>query len=276
MSDSEPGADLVYCSATDLKRPFFEKLDAVAGAGFQGISLTIPDYLAMQAAGISDADLLAAIRNSGLFIAEISTASRWLNGTPDELEETGIHMAATFGATGLNCTPLDAPFRGMDEAVEAFRGICDRAGRRGVKCHIEFVPWATPGNLETTCEIVRRADRANGGFMFDVWHHHHSGGKADGLRGIDPEKLFNVQLSDVPAGMQPPAGLTTTMHRLLPGEGVADVVGCIRVLDDIGVALPFGGEVPNPEWGGHPASYAATKLHAALVDVVTRARRPSA
>src|SRR5262245_49553587 len=272
MGESELGVELVYCSATDLKRPFFEKLDAVAAAGFQGISLTIPDYVAMQATGISDADLHAAIRNSGLFIAEISTASRWLNGTPDELEETGIHMAATFGATGLNCTPLDAPFRGMDEAVEAFRGICDRAARRGVRCHIEFVPWATPGNLETTCEIVRRADRPNGGFMFDVWHHHHSGGKAAELRSIDPDKLFNIQLSDVPEGMQPPAGLTTTMHRLLPWEGVADVVGGVRVVDEIGVDLPCGGEVPNPEWSEHPPSYAATKLHDALVDVITRAR----
>src|SRR6266545_280863 len=99
------GVDLVYCSATDLHRPFFEKLEAVAAAGFQGISLTIPDYIAMQAAGITDADLLGAIRNSGLFIAEISTVSRWLDGIPDEQEETGIHMAATFGATGLNCTP---------------------------------------------------------------------------------------------------------------------------------------------------------------------------
>jgi sugar phosphate isomerase/epimerase len=267
--------DLVYCSATELQRPFLEKVEAAAGAGFQGISLTIPDYVAAQAAGLSDADLLAAIRSSGLFVAEVSTSTRWLEGIPNEEEELGFQLVTTFGARGLNCTALNAPFRGMDEAVAAFGAICDRALGRGVRCHVEFVPWTEPHDLASAWEIVRRANRPNGGLLFDTWHFFRSGGSAEELRMLDPEKVFGVQLADAPASPQHDDPMADTFDRWLPGQGAAGVADCVRVLLDMGVRVPYGGEVPSPKWHNQPASYAAAALYQAMVMVLTRARRPS-
>jgi sugar phosphate isomerase/epimerase len=255
-----------------MSRPFLEKLEPVADAGFQGMSLSVKEYVGMTSAGMSDRDIGAALRASGLFIAEVSTASRWLSGESNEEEEIGIHVVARFGAEGLNCTPMNAPYRGMDEAVAAFGAICDRAGRKGVRCHIEFVPWTEPHDLRTAWEIVRRADRPNGGLMFDNWHFFRSGSSLADLRSVDPAKIFAVQLSDAPAVSAYDDMYVETFNRLLPGHGASDVVGCIRVLDEIGVDVPYGGEVISPEWAHRPMFDGASELHAALTDVIRAAR----
>jgi sugar phosphate isomerase/epimerase len=270
----DAGVDLVYCSATDLQRPFLEKVEAAAGAGFQGVSLTIPDYVAAKSAGLSDADLLAAIQSSGLFVAEVSTSTRWLEGVSNEEEELGFHLVTQFGARGLNCTALNAAFPGMEEAIAAFGAICDRASARGVRCHVEFVPWTEPHNLTSAWEIVRRADRRNGGLLFDTWHFYRSGGSAEDLPTVDPEKIFAVQLADAPPTPQHDDPMADTFDRLLPGQGAAGVVDCVRVLLDMGVSVPYGGEVPSPRWSHQPASDVAAALHQAMVAVLTLARQP--
>ena len=263
--------DFVYCSTTDQSRPFLEKLAAAAQAGFEGISLTIKEYLDIRSAGFSDLDLAAAVDDSGLYVAEVSTASRWLSGEVTEEEEIGVHLVSLLGAEGLNCTPLNAPYLGLDAAVVAFSAICDRAGRRGVRCQVEFLPWTQPADLQTAWEIVRLADRSNGGLIFDNWHFYRSGGALSDLRTVDPGKIFVIQLSDAPEAPEYPDLLTETAHRLLPGQGAADVVGTVRGLEEIGVAAPYGGEVINPCWASSPAVENASVLHAAMREVVAAA-----
>ena len=264
----------MYCSATDLRRPFLEKVEAAAGAGFDGISVTIPDYAAARSAGYTDSDLLAALRLSGLFVAEVSTSTRWLEGLSNEEEELGFQLVMLLGARGLNCTALNGPFPGTEAAIGAFGAICDRASHRGVRCHIEFVPWTEPHDLSTAWEIVRRADRPNGGLMFDTWHFYRSGGSAEELRALNPEKIFAIQLADAPATPQHDDPLADTFDRWLPGHGAAGVADCVRVLLDLDVSAPYGGEVPSPQWEHRPASYAAAALHTAMVEVIALARQP--
>jgi sugar phosphate isomerase/epimerase len=221
---------------------------------------------------LSDQDLLAAVRESNLFVAEISTVTRWLDGRPDEDEVLSFHLLKLFDARGVNCTALNAPFQGLDEAVAAFQSICDRAARLGGRCHIEFVPWVEPRNLTAAWEIVSRANRENGGLMLDTWHHYRSGGGPDDLRDVDAKRIFAIQLADAPARPRSPDPISLTFDRLLPGRGAADVAGCIRVLRQIGVELPYGGEVPSPDWQDRSAYDIAKAVYDSLTRVVAEAR----
>jgi sugar phosphate isomerase/epimerase len=265
--------DLVYCSATDLSRPFLDKVAAASSAGFQGISLTIPDYLSARAAGVTDSQLAGALEEHRLFIAEVSTSTRWLEGTPNDEEQLGFELARKFSARGLNCTALNATYRGIDEAVHSFGAVCDRAAELNVKCHIEFVPWKEPRDLETTWEIVRRADRPNAGLMFDTWHFYRSGGQPDQLYSVDPLKIFGVQLSDAYPQSSHDDPMADALDRLLPGRGNANVVECVRVLLEMGVTVPFGGEVPSPCWSAAPPSRSAREVFGAMEEVLDLARR---
>lgn len=221
---------------------------------------------------MSDADLRTAVRDSGLFVAEIANGSRWRPEDPGDEEAMGLHIVSLLDAEGLNCTPIDPPFATVDETVAAFGAICDRAARHGVRCHIEFRPWVDPRTLRDAWEIVHRADRPNGGVMFDSWHFHRSNGSLDDLRAVDPEKVFAVQLADAPAVPEIADVRAESRHRLLPGEGAAGLVDIVRVLDEIGVGVPFGGEAISPVWADLPASAGAVALHAAMVRLLTRAR----
>jgi sugar phosphate isomerase/epimerase len=99
--------------------------------------------------------------------------------------------------------------------------------------------------LDPAWDVVRRADRPNGGLALDAWHWFRSGTPSDvaTLGGIPGTKVFGVQLDDAPA--EPEANLmsATLHHRRLPGEGAIDLAALIDALHEIGTAAPIGVEV---------------------------------
>src|SRR5262249_18465101 len=187
------------------------------------------EYLRARDDGMSDADLLAAVRDAGLSIAEGSNYHGWLGsrGQPSEAEELGIRVASICEATGLMCTPGKAPVGDLGAAAAEVAAVCDRAARLGVRCFVEFYPWTSLGDFGTAWEIVRRADRSNGGIMFDTWHHYRSGGTANDLRRVPRDVIAGLQLSDAPSTPLDPDLLTETRQRLMPGDRDADVAGTL-------------------------------------------------
>ena len=58
----------------------------------------------------------------------------------------------------------------LDAAVEAFALVCDRAAEHGLLVHLEFLPWSAFPNVNAAWDVVRTADRPNGGLIIDSWH----------------------------------------------------------------------------------------------------------
>jgi sugar phosphate isomerase/epimerase len=59
----------------------------------------------------------------------------------------------------------------------------------------------------------------------------------------------------------------------LPGEGTFDLVGLVRLLDDMGVEAPLSVEIISAEHAARPVTEAARRAHDAARAVVSRARR---
>jgi sugar phosphate isomerase/epimerase len=265
---------LVYASVTAIGRSFLEKLEAVGPAGFDGISVSTFDYRAAREEGYSEADILAAVQGSNVEIASVGGATTWLSGTADEDEVLAMELAARFGSDTINCTPTNAPYPGLEEAASAFAGICDRAAPRGLRCRLEFVPWTGLGDLPTAREVVRLANRPNGGLLIDNWHLERSGGTAQDLRGVPPEWIFGVQLSDGLAEPGERDSRTDAFQRLLPGEGELDVVGFIQALAAAGASVAYEAEPINRRWDELPVSVGMRLIREAMVEVVAAARTP--
>jgi sugar phosphate isomerase/epimerase len=84
------------------------------------------------------------------------------------------------------------------------------------------------------------ADSApNVGVTLDAWHWYHSGGTTADIRAADPSRIVHVHVSDARAM---PAEEVRDDMRLLPGEGVIDLVGFFRALASIGYR---GGVAPE-------------------------------
>lgn len=83
------------------------------------------------------------------------------------------------------------------------------------------------------------ASAPNVGVTLDAWHWYHSGGTVADIRAADASRIVHVHVSDARA--MPPEEVRDDM-RLLPGEGVIDLVGFFGALKSIGYR---GGVAPE-------------------------------
>jgi len=254
--------DLVLCSGTLARDASFrERVDAAVAGGFSAISLWGRDYGSARRAGLTDADLRALLADHGLAVAELDLAWWWLPGASDvhipaaldteELfaydEEQLFRIADAVGARSLNAIDVFGGDWTVDDAAAAFAGLCDRAAEHGLLVHIEFLPWSRIPNVAAAWEIVRIADRPNGGLLVDAWHYFRSGSPRTSLLDVPGERVLGIQLDDGPMAPEPDL-MTASLHdRSLPGAGELDLRGLVQALHGIGAVAPVGVEVFSDE-----------------------------
>ena len=116
-------------------------------------------------------------------------------------------------------------------------------GEHDLLVHLEFLPWSRIPDLASAWEIVRRADRPNGGVAVDAWHYFRSGADEQLLVSLPGARVLGIQLDDAPNRAEDDLLHATLHERLLPGDGELDLVGLLGALGKIGAAAPIGVEV---------------------------------
>lgn len=272
-------------SGADVTKParhsFAQRVAAAAAAGFAGIGWTPEDFDACRAAGVSEADMRAALNDHGISVAELEFVSDWAYGgergaAARQTEDRMYRMADLFGPRHMNVGELRAPgtMEPLEAAAERFAALCDRAAAHGLKVAIEFLPWTGIPNPATAWEICRLAGRRNGGLLVDSWHYFHSGADAATLRKVPAEQIVAIQFDDA-SRMAPTINdmLHDTLDRSMPGEGVFDLEGFIALLDELGVRAPISVEIISPEQQQRPIEEAARIAHDTSAAVIARVRR---
>jgi sugar phosphate isomerase/epimerase len=254
--------DTVLCSGTIRTGiSFRERLTAARAGSFTGLSLWGRDYQVARDEGLSDRDIRLLLADHGLSVAELDPAWWWLPGAsdiriPPELDEERIFgfgerellgVAEAVGARSLNAVDVFGGSWSLDEAAAAFAGLCDRAADHGLLVHLEFLPWSRIPDLATAWQVVRAADRPNGGLMLDAWHYFRSGPDGALLRSIPGASILGVQLCDAPAAPEPEPLHATLHERLLPGEGELALPTLLADLRATGTTAPLGVEVFSDE-----------------------------
>jgi sugar phosphate isomerase/epimerase len=281
-----PG-DLVLCSGT-LPRgvPFRERLAAAAAGGFAGISLWGRDYRSARDEGLGDADIRALLADRGLAVAELDPAWWWLPGAdltippeadPEDVfwcrEDDLFAIADAVGARSVNAVDVFGGDWGVDDAAESFSALCDRAAEHGLVAHLEFLPWSRIPDVATAWDIVRRADRANGGIAVDAWHFFRSGADGEALRGVPGSHVLGIQLDDGPLEAEANLIDATLHERRLPGEGELDLLALVGILTDIGAIAPVGVEVFSDDLHALPPVEAARRAGDATRRLLAQAAR---
>jgi len=279
--------DLVLCSGT-LRRgiPFAERLSAASAAGFTAVSLWGRDYGAARAEGLSDADLRLMLDDHGLGVAEVDPAWWWLPGAsevhfPPEMDTEDVFcfgeaelfaVADAVGGRSLNAVDVFGGRWGLDDAAEAFAGLCTRAAEHGLLVHIEWLPWSKIPDLESALEVVRRADQPNGGINIDAWHLVRSGTDLEALARVPGELIMGIQLDDGPAQPEDNLVEATLHHRALPGQGEFDLPAIVGAVLATGTTAPIGVEVFSDSLHELPAAEAARQAARATRAVIEQAR----
>jgi 4-hydroxyphenylpyruvate dioxygenase len=181
-----------------------EKLEAIAGAGFDGVEIFENDLLTF-AGTPADAGRMA--RDLGLAIT-LFQPFRDFEGLPEPLRSRAFERAERkfdlMQALGcglmLICSNVSSEaLGGIDRAAADLRELGERAQKRGLRIGYEALAWGRHvSDHRDAWEIVRRADHSNVGLILDSFHTLARGIDTQSIRSIPGDRIFIVQLADAP------------------------------------------------------------------------------
>jgi sugar phosphate isomerase/epimerase len=257
---------------------FRDLADAAASAGFDAITVVGSVYHRGRTRdGLTDGDMRALLADRGLVVTDVESAGSWLSAPdtapdrwrPRSSDEEMIRIAEALGARTLVATHFGTPTP-AEEAAGAFGRLCDRAADAGLQVSLEFPAMATIRDVATAWEVVRLADRPNGGILVDVWHHRRSTSDDAALAAVPPERITSIQLAD---GAADPVGSLEedVLVRRLPGDGDFGMVELVRSLAAAGVSAPVGIETWDEELLREGPTVAAARLAQSVRSVLSAA-----
>jgi sugar phosphate isomerase/epimerase len=255
MSKLENTAKLSLCWGSMEGVELETFLVSAAKAGFQAVTLNTAYYAEALQKGYSDTGFSQLLTDHGLTVSNIDPLFNWLPNsarlegndpislcTQASMEEV-FHLAHVAGTDIVNAPLGMANPDSEQQIIDCFATLCEKARREQLRVSLEFMPFNHIANLATAARIVRQAGCANGGIMFDCWHHHRGGGKPEDILTIPGETFFAMQLDDAIAQPMDDIIEETLNHRLLPGEGCINLVETLRALKSTGANVVYDVEV---------------------------------
>jgi len=252
------------------------KLAAVRDAGFGQIMLSARD-LTGHDAGVEAA--VAAVRSSGLRVTgfqvlrDFEGLSGHLHDYKVDVARSMLEMCASLGCRVLLACSSTSRHASVDPAAIArdLRKLAMLALPLQIKVAFEGLSWGRTINQYTEAwDVVRVADMPNLGLGIDSYHVFATQTPMDVLDGVDPEKIFLVQLSDFMWNevRTPEERIDTARHfRVFPGEGVHSgmLADLVRRLARLGYRGDYSFEVFNDDYQQMPqAAVAARAKRSAL------------
>jgi sugar phosphate isomerase/epimerase len=276
---------LMMCFSNVAHLPFPERIRAARLAHCDQMSMMPVEVRETMAQGFSIADMRSIAEESGIRITRLDPLVRWtriwrprnmseeyiarIADTPDEFFELAENLGCEYAS--LNATfPKHA--MAVEELIESFASICQRAANHGMQCDLEFIPlWGVP-DLETAWRIVGGAAAENGGIVFDTWHYVRGGSSLETLRQVPGRRIHSVQLNDGPLSLPTDSTLEKDcFRRLFPGDGEFPLTEILRVLADIGGLRQLGAEVFNPMLKEMSTEQVAERVEMSVANVLARA-----
>ncbi len=244
--------------------------------GCQRATLSPPDVLRAAESGTSAAEIGRQAADLGLDLVMDPVMNWYPDRQPSPSRFAGVstdealRMCEALRVTSLTVIATASSDVPVPELAEHFGRVCDRAAGFGAQVHLEFMPFTVVRNLRIAWDLVRGADRRNGGLVFDTWHFFRGEPDFDVLAGIPGDRIFCVQLDD--AAAVPQGSLREeTSRRLLPGDGALDLIAAVQALHQIGALRWVGPEVISPELAAMPVLDAATLAMERTRAIVTAA-----
>jgi len=261
------GEWVLWTGTVGFDCPLEERGAAAAAGGYNAVSTSPREARALQQQGRSLSEAAARARDQGAPVAVLDAVFSWLtpvepwpplDGVNDITVDESLRIASAMALGSINVIALRGSGLADEAIAEQFARFCDRAADTGCRVHLEFAGHSGIPDVARGWDIVRLADRPNGGLLFDSWHFFRGSADLEALAGVPGDRIFAVQLSD---GTAEPIGHwyeETMHHRLLPGDGSFDLVGAVRILASAGALTLIGPEVISDELHARPALESAT------------------
>src|SRR4051795_2792229 len=227
-----------------------DKLSAAAAAGFDGVEIFEPDFIASSWSAVQirdrcadlglSIDLYQPFRDFDAVDPDVLAANlRRAEHKFDVMEALGTDLLLVCSAVSPHALDDD------DRIAEQLHQLAARAGERGLRICYEALAWGRFVNTyDRSWEVVRRADHAALGLCLDSFHILSRGSDPAGFAGIPADKLFFLQLADAPS-LDMDVLQWSRHHRLFPGQGTFDLAAFLAHVLTAGYTGPLSLEVFN-------------------------------
>ncbi len=185
----------------------------------------------------------AALNETGIKVLDLELA-RILDDVDPRSYLPAMETAAELGAKHVISSAWTADSTERNFIIDRYAEICDLAKPLGLTVNLEFPTFSRLTNLEDAADIVRSANRPNGGLFIDTLYFHYSGTGLDELEAL-PREWFNfMHICD--ASKEIPSSQEAMIHvardeRLYLGEGCIDFSAILNRLPP----MPYSIELPN-------------------------------
>ncbi len=220
-------------------------IELAAQYGFDAVDLDAKGFVSEY--GVERAKELLQVNN--IKLGSIGLPVEWRS--TDEVFRNGLKALAESAAAAadLGCTACCTyilpstdlqPAHFMALAVKRLRICAQLLDGFGIKLGLEFVGphhlrtrWKHPfiWTQEETLDLIAAIGTPNAGLLFDAYHWYTNGQDAADIAKLEPSQIVHVHINDAP---DVPMEQALDNGRLYPGEGVIDLAGFLRGLQEIG------------------------------------------
>jgi sugar phosphate isomerase/epimerase len=226
-----------------------ELVYVAARAGYDAVS---PRFIPMHVPGeftqspISKAQVQAtktALSTTGLKVLDIELARITEDCDPRSFERA-LDLGGELGAKRMIMSAWTPTRDDRDFLIDVYGETCDLAEPYGLTVDLEFPSFSRLRTLDEALDIVRAADRPNGGILVDTLYLHLSRVDIGELLHVPYDLLHFLHISDcLPGIADTREGMIQLARdaRLYPGEGWIDFAGIIERMPPVDYSI----ELPN-------------------------------
>jgi sugar phosphate isomerase/epimerase len=182
----------------------------------------------------------AALAETGLKLLDIEMV-RIYDGVDPKIYLPALEVAAELGARHVLTT---ASTNDRNFVIDCFSELCDMAKPFGLTMDLEFITWYNVSTFKEAVDIVRAANRENGGILIDTLHFNRSCIRLEELDAVPHEWFHYAHVCDAPKEIPTTKeGMihTAREERLYLGEGGIDVAAILNRIPEI----PYSLEIPH-------------------------------
>lgn len=260
--------------------PLDEKVELVAGAGFDAIEPWDRELEAYEKAGGDLEKLGARIKEAGLFVPSVIGLWGVLANSEEDFEKkldehrNRLRMVKAIGSGHVQCIP-DFKFKddfNMEAGASCYARISEIALKDyGLKTGIIFLNAV--GKLKTAADAVKLGMKSgwkDAKIIPDSYHNYHGGTALNSLRMLRGSAIAIYQFADAPKG-QERKDLWCDGERVLPGDGQLPLVDELKVLLEIGYEGCVSLELYNDEYRKREPKAFLKEAHAKTLKVIEKA-----
>ncbi len=240
---------LAYLTVRGCSPP--EMAHIAANTGYDYISLRpIPMGVPGEVAYLPDDQEMinqtkTALKETGIKVLDLELA-RILEDVEPQAYLPAMEVMAELGARHVISSAWTAHRNDRNFIVDRFAEICDLAKPFDLTVNLEFPTFSRLTNLQEAADIVRTANRSNGGILIDTLYIHYSKVAVEELQALPSEWLNFMHICDVSREIpDSKEGMISVARdgRLYIGEGCIDFAALFGCLP----SMPLSIELPNSE-----------------------------